>query len=136
ISTAISNTARFPFLSPAGELSPVRIDPARASTQIIDGGYFENEGMTTALELAHWLRRYGSRRIGRPVWPIIVQATADAEQDVDPRSIVQCGDSFLEDPTVSHGRERPLQLLAPIEGVFSVRAGHSSVALREARTQF
>ena len=77
LSTAINNTARFPFLEPAGE--------------VIDGGYFDNEGLQTALDLADWLHRDGPSFVnGRAVDPIIVQATGDG--DVLPsENVVRCG---------------------------------------------
>ena len=72
VSTAITNTARFPYLSPSGEMTPLKERCTAAEinqlndaatkkrncekpTQIIGGGYFENEGLQTALELARWL---------------------------------------------------------------------------------
>jgi len=85
ISTAIDNTTRFAYLEPSGEL--LRDQPrtaARAlrdrlcdqvrlctsgpsgsgSVEIIDGGYFENEGLQTALDLAQWLETKGSAALG------------------------------------------------------------------------
>ncbi len=135
ISTAITNTARFPFLSPAGELTPAA-GTQKHPSQIVDGGYFENEGLQTALELAQWLRFYGRRLIGRPVAPIIVQATADADSGANASIIVHCGDDFIDDPHLSHGRGRPLQLLAPLQGVYSARSGHADASLRSARAQY
>jgi hypothetical protein len=136
ISTAITNTARFPFLSPAGELAPEKMDPDKYPTQIIDGGYFENEGLETALNLARWLR---SQKLpdGRQVLPIIVQATADAEEIAGQNkwAVVRCG-SGGDDPSQSLGRRRPFQLFAPLEGLNSVRGGHSHIMLRQARTEY
>jgi len=136
ISTAITNTARFPFLSPAGELAPEKLDPKKYPTQIIDGGYFENEGLETALNLARWLR---SRKFpgGRQVLPIIVQATADAEEIAGQNAgaVVLCG-SVGDDPSRSLGRRRPFQLFAPLEGLNSVRSGHSHIMLRQAKAEY
>jgi len=52
IATAINNTARFSYLEPFGEM--LSITQKRAGS-LVDGGYFENEGLQTALELAEWL---------------------------------------------------------------------------------
>ena len=57
ISTAINNTARFPYLEPAGALE---WNTDRDNRTIIDGGYFENEGLQTAIELAKWLKQNGA----------------------------------------------------------------------------
>ncbi len=132
ISTAIHNTARFPYLSPAGELAPWHSVPGGPPpAQIVDGGYFENNGLQTALELARWLKRYG----GPNVQPIIVQVTADADTDIQEKRIVRCG-KYQDDPALSLGSDRPSQLLVPLVGVYSVRGGHSHVVLREAAKEF
>jgi hypothetical protein len=54
-STAIGLSARFPIISPAGEFDGVEIDwslkqhPRRVG--LVDGGYFENSGTATAMDL-------------------------------------------------------------------------------------
>lgn len=56
VSVAVDNTDRFPFLSPEGALTSTRpADKGQYPTQVIDGGYFDNAGALTALELARWL---------------------------------------------------------------------------------
>jgi hypothetical protein len=144
ISTAIDNTARFPFLSPVGELESV--NPAKSegsewdhAAQVIDGGYFENEGMLTALELADWLGREGSRHAdGRAVQPVLVQITSNGDteaDDADP-DVVRCNDTFVDDPATSQSSERPWQFVAPIIGLLSVREGHSREELLDARAAY
>jgi len=138
ISTGITNTARFPLLSPSGELAPEEMQAGSHPSQIIDGGYFENEGLQTALDLARWLRDNGPNFVGgRKVQPIIVQATADAGEvsGKNEGAVIRCHSGW-DDPAQSLGRSRPLQLFAPAEGLNSVRAGHSNLALREARAEF
>ncbi len=44
-STAAHNSARFSYVSPAGDLG-------NGNGSVIDGGYFENYGALSALELA------------------------------------------------------------------------------------
>lgn len=142
ISTAINNTARFPVLEPSGELRPktaarALTDPRQDEqpTQLIDGGYFDNEGVLTARELADWLVQYGEQQLHRPVRPIIVQATADAERAVTAEKVVRCG-SLLFDPAHSAGSKRPVQLLAPLLGLNSVRSAHAEAVLREVRDDY
>jgi hypothetical protein len=143
ISTAINNTARAAYLEPGGELlraQPVDKDRQNASPraavdqEIVDGGYFENEGLETALELAEWLRTVGPGLIAdhRPVEPIIVQATADG---VAVDQVVRCGGP-PDDPTDLGGEQHPLQLLSPALGVLAVRGGQSAVLLRQARDRY
>ncbi|WP_238121312.1 MULTISPECIES: hypothetical protein [unclassified Xanthobacter] len=49
MSTAATNSARFPIISPPGTL---RRANGRIQDRIVDGGYFENYGVQSALELA------------------------------------------------------------------------------------
>jgi hypothetical protein len=138
-STAIDNTSRFPFLSPAGELTD-EAKPTKHAAQIIDGGYFENEGLQTALELANYLRTLTVEIPGssRAVEPIIVEATADADYIAGKKEalIVRCTGPFRDDPARSKPAARPLQFLVPFLGLINVRGGHSQVALRQARDAY
>jgi hypothetical protein len=147
ISTAINNTARFPYLEPSGELlkrkSPqalaehsllgrfwhqVRLGK-RGAPEIIDGGYFENEGLQTALELATWLEKEGKKALdGREVWPIIVQATADGDARLTLEDVVRWN-SVAGDPGKAPGVSPAFQFMAPISGLYNVRGGHSAVLL-------
>jgi hypothetical protein len=142
ISTAINNTARSAYLEPGGALLRVqraegeRSNPdARAAVgEVVDGGYFENEGLETALELVEWLRTVGPGLIAdhRPVEPIIVQATADG---VAVDQVVRC-DGPPDDPADLGGDQRALQLLRPALGTLAVRGGQSAVLLRQARDHY
>ena len=60
IATAINNTARFPYLEPFGEMLPV--GGKKQVGSLVDGGYFENEGLQTALDLAEWLAAQSNAR--------------------------------------------------------------------------
>jgi cobalamin synthase len=145
ISTAINNTARFPYLEPSGELlapPDARQPPPhpqlrilRGETrEIIDGGYFENEGLQTALELARWLKTEGPKLLGgRSVAPIIVQATGDGNAQVAEKDVVRCSNRQADDPRAPSPVNPPLQLLAPIFGLNNVRGGHAAVVLRTAK---
>ena len=135
ISTAIDNTARFPFISPSGELTPRNPRSGVYSAQIIDGGYFENEGLISALELADWLRDYGPTLAGRPVLPIVVEATADADAGIDERQIVRCGNPGPENPRDGQ-QSRSVQFLVPVLGLNAVRTGHSHLVLKQAAEQY
>lgn len=62
ISAAMNNSARFPVLSPAGALS-IPSEPGSAKTKVftrlVDGGYFDNFGASSALDLVLALRSFG-----------------------------------------------------------------------------
>jgi hypothetical protein len=49
LSTAIHNSARFTYVSPAGTLE--------GGIHVVDGGYFDNSGATTTMELIYAVRR-------------------------------------------------------------------------------
>jgi hypothetical protein len=157
ISTAINNSARFAYLEPSGELlhdqprtaaralkdrfcDQVRLcrrgPSGSGSVEIIDGGYFENEGLQTALDLAQWLETRGSAALGgRAVRPILLQATADGSPDVTPADVVRF-QGAPDDPTQPQLAPAPLQILAPLVGLNAARGGHSAVLLRRARDKY
>ncbi|MGJ5178784.1 hypothetical protein ACQR16_27840 [Bradyrhizobium oligotrophicum] len=81
-STAAHNSARFTYVSPAGKLL-VRTGQGKATETInrgyvIDGGYFENYGAATALELARNARS-AIRRKGHEVKLVVLQISSDPE---------------------------------------------------------
>jgi hypothetical protein len=139
ISTAINNSARFPYLEPSGELSAVEdgaMQMRHGRPELLDGGYFDNEGLQTALELADWMRRQGTA-MGRVVQPVIVQATANADIDVAVQTtVVRCPDRPVDVPTDLPASPHTLQLLAPVVGLYNVRGAHAAVLLRQVRDQY
>jgi len=64
LATAISLSARFPWLTPAGWLDVNKAKPICPESKehnrvyLVDGGYFENSGLETAIELATYLRLF------------------------------------------------------------------------------
>jgi len=109
ISTAINNTARFPVLEPFGDILP--IGEMHTQAEVIDGGYFENEGLQTALEIAAWLQWEGSKVIEWPVEPIIVQVTAGADDRVKIGDVVRCSGLRGDPHTPSQTGRMDLQVL-------------------------
>jgi hypothetical protein len=132
IATAINNTARFPYLEPFGQMMPAAGKRKQVGS-LVDGGYFENEGLQTALELAEWL---GSQTVnGQPVRPIIVQATGDGESHVGKADVMTCA-NISDGPFIPDDKHSAWQILAPLLGLYHVRGGHSAVLLRQAHDQF
>jgi hypothetical protein len=132
IATAINNTARFPYLEPFGQMLPAVGN--RQAGSLVDGGYFENEGLQTALELAEWLSAQ-SAAMDRPIQPIIVQATGDGEADVGRADVMTCANAS-DGPFIPDDKHSAWQIFAPIVGLYHVRGGHSAVLLRQAHDQF
>jgi hypothetical protein len=85
LSTAVTNSARFPFISPAGRF--VSGGAGRSiSYQIIDGGYFENYGARTVWELGRAIEELNNEDPSLNVVPIVVVVSNDLEADQPPRA--------------------------------------------------
>jgi hypothetical protein len=54
LSTAVTMSARFPVVSPTGRF----VDRNRKPRGVVDGGYYENFGATTAMDLARALKQH------------------------------------------------------------------------------
>ena len=67
LATAITGSARFPIVSPPGVIHD-GLD--RVVDRVVDGGYFENNGITTANEIVRAL-------IARHLKPVLLQLTND-----------------------------------------------------------
>ena len=95
MATAVTNSARFPFISPAGRF--VSEGPTKAAYQIIDGGYFENYGARTAWELARAIEDMNAADPTLGVVPIVVVISNDLDADQPPRSLGGTCRKMLED---------------------------------------
>ncbi len=147
LSTAAHNSARFSYVSPAGRLAFMPSDEDRG--WIIDGGYFENFGALSALDLARAaldaLEAHGVP--DDAVDLVIIQISSDpaigriVDAGSPPRDLARL-DEFLAcggeaaplgyDPTLdAQGRLPGNQLLAPLRGVLSSREAHGITASKE-----
>lgn len=141
IATAIGNSARFAFLSPAGDLLPLHRGRdltdrhyRQRPTSVINGGYFDNTGLLTALELMDWLRgAEGSKAAGnRPVEPILIEVSADGVAAVGGENVVRCG-MPKDDPSAAAVLSHPAHLLAAVLGPNTPRGDYASVLEAQAR---
>jgi hypothetical protein len=66
VSTAVANSTRFTYVSPAGTLiraknsnggSPLQCAPGQRCEHVVDGGYFENSGSATISDIIRVIRR-------------------------------------------------------------------------------
>ncbi len=73
ISTAAHNSARFPGLSPAGNW---RDKDGRIGGRLVDGGYFENFGAETALDLLQAIMRVAADE-GWRIKPLVIAISSD-----------------------------------------------------------
>jgi hypothetical protein len=138
LSTAASLSARFPFISPPGN---VRNQRRGLVGRIVDGGYFENFGATTALEIVHALR-------ADDLSPFVVEITNDPELLVPDRVQYEdraygpdrdiCWVSVANpvcgaDPPVIEVTDSRIfsGVRGPLSGVLGSRSAHGSRALRQ-----
>lgn len=117
LATGVTNSARFPFVSPAGRF--VSTTEAR-NYQIIDGGYFENYGARTAWELARAIEDLNAQDPTLNVVPIIVVISNDLEADQPPRSVhgkcrTQLGDINEDGSQVTIRCDEPAPIQTCIE---------------------
>lgn len=121
LSTAALLSARFPIISPAGVLR----DDADGSfgDRVVDGGYFENSGLTTALDLAEALKALG-------VKPALVWVQNDpnidrVEKKTPPRAAATPKFGPLDESLIV---EALGPLAAPVDTVLATRQGHGEEA--------
>jgi hypothetical protein len=165
LATAVTNSARFPFISPAGRF--VSAGPSGTSYQIIDGGYFENYGARTAWELARAIEDLAAEDPSLNVVPIIVVVSNDLDADQPPRAhrgkcrrmledyaedgaqvTIRCDDPQPAEHCVEAvragavGNLKPQdqsivpQSMAPIFGLAATRTAHGRDALNILRRDF
>ena len=132
MSTAADNSARFPIVGPAGTLDKGGCDFGRPFDRIVDGGYFENFGADTALDLVQALRALSCAEAPQPCGldVVVIQISSDPSyrgvtRRADPAAPAQDGDP-LEDG------KAPIrfasELLAPIETLLNTRGAHGDLA--------
>jgi hypothetical protein len=126
LSTAALNSARFPLITPAGWIETQAVGGFGDS--IVDGGYFENSGLTTALDIARVLHNEG-------LSPIVLTISNEPENrgreiELPPRPAVTPSIARSEVAGLFHGlRARILGVIAsPAETLLNTREGHGSEA--------
>jgi hypothetical protein len=123
LSTAATLSARFPLISPYGALQGK--DAKHPSERLVDGGYFENDGVTTAFELVLAIKQL------RPKWePVVVHVTNDpvrrAGLNVSDGETPPLYGPSPPPPRVSEWFE---SLLNPVTALFGTRGGHAAQAV-------
>lgn len=118
LSGAVSNTNRFPIVSPAGLMK--RADNPDNPLAMIDGGYFENFGARTAQDLI---------AASGVTAPIVIVISSDPE--MAPLDVVRCGGARnTEKADVPPDPRAPVvQSLAPLLGLAATRGAHGEEAL-------
>ena len=120
LSTAVHNSARFPYVSPAGTVPSAT--PGKVWGRLVDGGYFDNSGATTAREIIDALKRAPSAA-GMDLYAL--QITNDTEAPA-----LCSADGTINMQTAIHaptGRV-PIdsELTTPLTAIMSSREGRST----------
>jgi hypothetical protein len=103
LSTAVHNSARFTYLSPAGTVR-WRHDAGTAWLRLVDGGYFENSGAVTAGEVVRNVRAAAG---GSEVLPVVIHISNDPE---------------ITDPSdLAEQRKWLNQAVAPVKALLNTR---------------
>jgi hypothetical protein len=136
LSTAALLSARFPLISPPGVVLNLQ---GRVVARLIDGGYFENFGATTAVQIAQKLKQAG-------LDPFLIEITNDPEllvASVTQNTGADADASLLcrvEDVDPLCDAEPPINevqqnywfsdVRGPLSGLFGSRNAHGGEALR------
>ena len=89
LSSAVHNSARFTYISPAGTLRPPQ---GEVWGHLVDGGYFENSGATAAYEILRTLPKRIEPHLRERIAPVVLMITNDPKLDdrvqPDPRTFM------------------------------------------------
>ncbi|MGZ8357716.1 MAG: hypothetical protein ACXWVF_13975 [Telluria sp.] len=137
LATAILNSARFSYLSPAGtvyacreagRLAPCAPGRERAPWgRVIDGGYFENSGVETVRDLLFAMRPVLRewRRHGYDIEPVVI-VISNSPGAMAPSGKLDPNSARLDATFLS-------ELLAPPLGLFNTRAARATFAVTAER---
>ncbi len=130
LSTAAFISARFPLITPEAEFPSTR-DTSKVGERLVDGGYFENSGATTLLEMLASLR-IGEEHpdTNRPAFvPIVIRIGYRVEPK--PRGdTVEVGG----EPATKFTATRLSEVLTPVRALLNVRGARGASAVRQLAT--
>jgi hypothetical protein len=120
VSTAVDNSTRFTYVSPAGTLlraqnsnggSPLECAPGERCEHVVDGGYFENSGSATISDVLEMISR--SRYAAR-VRPHVIFIEFD-----------------MANPAPVKSERFGNEALSPVRALLAVRGAHADLAKEE-----
>jgi len=120
LSTVAHNSARFPYISPAGTISECNVldqhDNESHSIQVVDGGYFENSATETLGDIYYYLRNNMGDFSPCCIWVVHISNGSDVG------GLNSKGTDVCSSEIGSKSRLRG-ELTAPLATFFSTREG-------------
>ena len=117
LSTAVHMSARFTYVSPAGTLAK----GGKAYGRVVDGGYFENSGATTTLEIAKTIDQMMADDAEDPRWkrvePIVIHISNEAVNPAYAQEVLANGAGH---PKIGPARWMP-EIGSPLQTLLSTR---------------
>lgn len=138
LSAVVHNSARFTYVSPAGTLLDISATKGTPTIQrqLVDGGYFDNSGMTTLAELllvtaAHIPGCTGPADLGSNQCPIRIIHISNDPAVETLRSDDRCNTASDITPNPAYGEIR-----APVMAIMNTREARGAVARAAVRSLF
>lgn len=122
LSTAVNNSARFPYVEPAGTL-----EGGGRQDRIVDGGYFENFGASTVEDILYALKQ-NDPTVWVGIRPIVVQISSDPGYAGlrEPACDAPAGDPMQADGGAP--MEFASEALSPLSTLFNTRTARGHLA--------
>ena len=123
LSAAAHMSARFTYVSPAGTL----VKEGKAYGRVVDGGYFENSGATTTLEIlktVDWLAAKDRDRRWKRVEPIVIHIS---NEPVDPSAEPDTMQAARGNPDIAP-RRLLNEVLSPLWTLLNTRSARGMYA--------
>lgn len=148
LKTAVHNSARFAYVSPAGTMRPRGVSPwwpwGEDRGHVVDGGYFENSGTVSALELVNVLQEACGHTCDNRIYMIHLQnnpAMDPKQPSVNPenpdstldREDVPQEDSSKDLQPFTKSYPRLNELLSPIRALANTRDARGGLAVKSAQ---
>ena len=135
LSTAVINSGRFPFISPAGAIvrRMANGDTIEIRGHVIDGGFFENNGAVSIQQLARATLKELSRQTGDDTWtPIIIEILNDVSTstgDLERSTGSAFADQGTSTSTIDSGQWSVAnQLTSAFNGLYETRNARGVLA--------
>lgn len=133
LSEVVLNSARFTYVSPAGTLETAgSTRPLPDTLQLVDGGYFENSGTTTLLEVMRQLRAIAAAR-GQHLRFIVLHISNDPQlgdfvDNHDPAQFMPFYSTACPQPAAPSRNAPSGEATAPLEALLDTRSARGSYA--------